>query len=238
MLRIFIGAVCLSLCCLSAPARQNHPARARQTPGAEAGNRPTALMRAAESGEVAKVRAILKGGADVNARLGSGATALTLAARRGHVEVVKLLLRRGADPNAKLHSFHAGDFTALMAAIDRDVGRRTEILDAMIASGAEVNPTGAFGRSPLMYAIERRDVLSLKHLLSKGADVNLKSAVGVTPLMVAVLSRSEPGILRLLIEAGADVNARSDDGTTALMLAEAQEDAAAARLLREAGARR
>ena len=82
-----------------------------------------------------------------------------------------------------------------------------------------MNPTGSFSRSPLMYAIERKDIVLVKALLARGADVNLKSEIGITPLMTATVS-SEPRIevVKLLLAAGADANARSKDGETALSL--------------------
>ena len=77
------------------------------------GLRESRLARAAERGQVAKVRKLIEQGADVNARgraqkvedanfewwLPAGRTPLYLAAQNGHVEVVQLLLDRGADPN-------------------------------------------------------------------------------------------------------------------------------------------
>jgi serine/threonine-protein phosphatase 6 regulatory ankyrin repeat subunit B len=195
-------------------------------------------MRAAEKGDAARVRALVRGGADVNASLSSGATALTLAARQGHLSVVKLLLAAGADPRVRLFSFHGGDYTALMAPIGIESEQRVEILDALIEAGGEINPVGGFGRSPLMYAVERRDLLSLGRLIFRGANVNLKNSSGFTTLMVAVASRSTPDVLRFLIDAGADVNARSDDGMTALSIAEQQNLEDTIRLLKEAGAQR
>lgn len=242
VIRSLFSSACILLGCLSCPAQERTPSKRQVQQPAEAQvvrtTKRTALMRASEKGNVARVRALLKSGADVNAQLGSGETALMLAARRGHLKVVKHLLARGADPNIKLYDFHSGDYSVLMTAIGIESAKRLEILDAMIDAGAEVNPSGEFFRSPLIYAIEQRDVLSLKHLLSKGAEVNLKSGPGYTPLMVAVLKRSSAEVLKLLIDAGADVNARSTDGTTALMLAEQQDQEDAVRVLKEAGARR
>lgn len=239
-------SICCVLCCLSCLAQDRaqgaRPSRVQEGTGRERRpsarvQRRTALMRAAERGDAARVRALVRGGADVNASLSSGATALTLAARQGHLGVVKLLLAAGADPRARLFSFHGGDYTALMAPIGIESEERVEIVDALIEAGAEINPASGFGRSPLMYAVERRDLPSLKLLISRGAKVNSKNTVGLTPLLVAVLSRSTPDILQCLIDVGADVNARSADGMTALSIAEQQRREDTIRLLREAGAR-
>jgi len=179
----------------------------------------TTLMRAAESGNLNRVRMELDRGADVNARLSSGHTALMLASAAGQLRVVTALLKAGADPNARAFSFHSGEFSTLMAGLDRCNKDWMRILKAMIGAGGEVNPKGPFSRSPLMYAIERKDLVLIKALLASGADVNLKSDIGITPLMTATVS-SSPSIeaVKLLLSAGADTNARSKDGETALSL--------------------
>jgi ankyrin repeat protein len=178
-----------------------------------------ALLSAAESGDLNEVRSLLEKGVDVNAKLGSGHTALVLAAIEGHLDIVKALLRAGADPNVKMYSLHAGEFSALMSAMDRCNKDWLQITDAMIAAGAEVNPKGGFSRSPLMYAIERHDVVMIKALLTRDADANSKNELDFTPLMTATTS-STPSIevVKLLLAAGADANARSTDGQTALSL--------------------
>lgn len=141
-----------------------------------------------------------------------------LAAAQGHVEVVKALLAARVDSNLRAFNFHMGDYTALMAAMDSDSKNRLEMLDAMIAAGAELNPTDA-GRTPLMRAIEKNDITLIEALLKRGAKVNWKNRQGLTPLMAAMVG-SSPVIVKFLIDSGADVNARSNDSQTALSLAE------------------
>lgn len=176
----------------------------------------TALMRASENGHLERVRELLKMGADVNK---GWTTPLMLAARRGHLEIVKLLLAAGADPNARTMSFHWGDGQALMFAMNPDIKNRFEIIDAMIAGGAELNPMQPFGRSPLFYAIEKRDKEMIKGLLARGAKINFPNSDGDTALMVAVLALvSDPSMIKFLLAAGADVNARNLKGETALAI--------------------
>jgi outer membrane protein assembly factor BamB len=59
------------------------------------------LWEAAREGDVARVRAALDKGADVNAKARYDRTALSFAADRGHTEVIRLLLDRGADLNVQ-----------------------------------------------------------------------------------------------------------------------------------------
>src|SRR5437763_641710 len=63
------------------------------------------LVEAAQSGEWAAVRALVEGGAEVDARNERGETALTLAAARGGAELVGWLLERGANPNVNVVPF-------------------------------------------------------------------------------------------------------------------------------------
>ena len=78
------------------------------TPACTTGGR-TALITAAQSGDIAKVKKLLDDGADVEAQTDGGRTALHVAAkgkrfrfREGHyADVVKRLLEHGADAEAR-----------------------------------------------------------------------------------------------------------------------------------------
>jgi uncharacterized protein len=57
------------------------------------------LIRAAHRGQTEKVLALIKMGADVNAKANDNKTALMWAARNGHTEIVDLLKSAGAKGN-------------------------------------------------------------------------------------------------------------------------------------------
>jgi outer membrane protein assembly factor BamB len=59
------------------------------------------LWAAARAGDLARVKAALDKGADVNAKARYNATALSFAADKGHLEVVSLLIEKGADINSQ-----------------------------------------------------------------------------------------------------------------------------------------
>eukprot|EP00898_Chlorokybus_atmophyticus_P000139 jgi/Chlat1/1125/Chrsp111S08642 len=59
------------------------------------------LGAAASAGDVAKVKRLLKGGADPNGSGGGGHTPLHYAALAGHADICRALLAAGADPNAR-----------------------------------------------------------------------------------------------------------------------------------------
>jgi ankyrin repeat protein len=63
--------------------------------------RNTALRLAVREGDLSTMKALVDGGADVNARDEAGATILMHAVLDADVGVVKLLLSKGADVNAQ-----------------------------------------------------------------------------------------------------------------------------------------
>lgn len=70
-------------------------------------------------------------------------------------------------------------------------------------------------RTPLISAILKADVPTVKTLLSQGHDPNQPDSEGVTPLIHA--SENSPEIVDVLIQAGADITYRSPDGSTAMI---------------------
>jgi len=71
------------------------------------------LIRAARSGDIKRVQALLAAGADANTSDHDGTTALMFAALAGYTEIVRLLLAQGADINMPRKLFGV---TALMLA--------------------------------------------------------------------------------------------------------------------------
>ena len=161
------------------------------------------LSRAAATGDVEKVRGLLKRGASVSDKDPLGFTALMFAAAAGHLDVVKVLLGAGADPNAAGGIAHVGHWSVLTMAMNRCNGNWEEVVDTLIAAGAKVNPPA--GLVPLTDAIaQRRDLVLIKALLKRGADVNLH---GGAPLEAAVtVAVLDVEIVKVLLAAGADPN--------------------------------
>ncbi|MBR5887347.1 MAG: ankyrin repeat domain-containing protein [Akkermansia sp.] len=64
-------------------------------------DRETALMQAADKGNLKAVRNLIAAGADVNLQDEDGETALMIAADDGYTEIVRALLSAGADTNLR-----------------------------------------------------------------------------------------------------------------------------------------
>jgi uncharacterized protein len=99
-----------------------------------------AFRGAARYGDVARLRALLDDGADVNARDRYHQTGLMLAAQGGHAECVRLLLARGADPDVAAKF----SLTALMLAV---IGGHPECVRLLVSAGADltIRASGAPG---------------------------------------------------------------------------------------------
>ena len=167
----------------------------------------TALMSAAETGNAAKVAALVDDGkADVGITNEHGLTALHFASTP---EAARALVERGADMNAlaKELEFSAPSASPLVVAIRRDDVKMVKALIALGASAdsCESYPYDRCTSSPLKRCFGRnggfkKEVLAA--LLEAGADVD--GTAGATPLHVAIERESLEGV-RMLCDAGADL---------------------------------
>ena len=148
------------------------------------------------------ITALVKAGADVNARRVGGSTPLHDAQFSAGTTLA--LVDAGADVNARNLDgetpLHRACLTSPAAAL------------VLLVAGADVNARDGRGWTPLYDAVAFRSSLTLiGALLAAGAWVNFR---GYSPLHHAAEFTDNPAIIELLLAAGADASARDLDGKT------------------------
>ncbi|MES2820980.1 MAG: ankyrin repeat domain-containing protein [Pseudomonadota bacterium] len=138
---------------------------------ANEGAAESALHKAAWSGDLDKVKHLVKTGFDVNWQDSIGETALFGAASWGHIEVVKYLLSVGARHD--LHESHG--FTPLHWAAR---GNR-EMLQLLIEAGADPHAADQFGRLPIDIAHEHGKGANVSYLKTVGPQIASKRKNGI-----------------------------------------------------------
>lgn len=166
----------------------------------------TALMRAAQGGNTAEIKALLARGANLEAshpKVYDGATPLVIALHFDQHDAAKLLLDRGASVADKL----GADALELAARSGYD-----DLLARLLA--AKVSPKGT---SALHLAARYGRASSIEKLVKAGAVVRMpdKDDHDYTPFIVACQHR-QVDAARTLLALGANVNDVDDDGTPAL----------------------
>ena len=153
--------------------------------------------------------ALIKNGANVNAKNNYGDTPLHIAANHGCKKICEILIKRGAGVNAKGNC----DNTPLHFAASSDEGE--EVCKVLIDNHADVNAKNNDGKTPLHIAasLDHEKVCAL--LINNHADVNAKKNYGKTPLHIAA-SLGHEKACKVLINNHADVNAKDNDGKTPL----------------------
>ena len=201
------------------------------------GGKLTALVSAADKGQLEVVRLLIEAGANVNATSGYGDTALLRACRLGYGEVVEVLLRAGATPNLECGFSKS---TALLEALGFLGSAR--IVAALLQNGA--NPNGLPDSSqvpPLLRACgesSMQDPRAIELLLEAGASTAVTSQAGESALHLAARWGEPPKILRLL-RAGLDPTHKTPSGSNALHIAaSAPRNADAIEMLLQAGAKK
>ncbi len=166
---------------------------------ADAGNSPVA--DAAQAGDKAAVRALLKQAADVNAAQGDGMTALHWAAMKNDADLAQTLLYASANVKA---TTRIGAYTPLILAAQQG---NAEVMEPLIKAGADVNAKTGNGTTPLMFAAASGNTDAVKVLLDRGADVNAEESTrGLNAAMFAAAS-DRASVIDLLASRGADLKA-------------------------------
>ena len=149
---------------------------------------------------------------NVNTTNKNKVTVLMVVCAKGNKDAINVILNTGADPNIA----DANGDTCLHYATQ--TGCCTEVLQAIISHGVDVNSTNKYNVTALMIAcgIGNKDAINI--LLNVGADTNIADADGLTFLHHAVYGDCGKEVLQAVICHAADVNATKNN-VTALMIA-------------------
>ena len=153
------------------------------------------------SGNLAAVKELVEGGADVDTVIGEGMVAMTpliKASWEGRRDIIKYLLAKGANVNA-----HNGDGqTALMQAVVRGFD---DVVELLITGGADVKARDSRGMTAFVFAADSAALEIADVLIKHGADPDAVDSSGITALMTAADQGNEE-VVRYLVKAGAKVN--------------------------------
>lgn len=160
------------------------------------------LADAAMLGDLARVEALIRQGADLDAAQGDGMTALHWAAELGNAAMAARLVEAGANVAV---TTRLGDYTPLHIAAR---GGFADVTSVLLEGGADpAARTSTGGSTPLHFAASTASDETVAALIRYGADVNAREDHwGQTPLMFAA-SAGRAATVELLIDAGADLNA-------------------------------
>lgn len=191
----------------------------------------TALMWAAAEGNAAAVKALIDAGADIRARsnpTGKGRAAYlapTPKARARSATQGTGQFAGGGQRGQRGQPAPQTQPETAATAIDR---AGPEITGTVVEVDADLAERIAFlsregdkdggGLTPLVFAVRRGDIATVRTLLAAGADVNQTTNFGWTPLLTAVQNRYYK-LASFLLDNKADVNIANKGGWTPLYLA-------------------
>ncbi|MBF0589227.1 MAG: ankyrin repeat domain-containing protein [Magnetococcales bacterium] len=175
----------------------------------------TPLHDAAEVGDLAATKQLLKKKHDPDQLDGEQKTAMQCAAKKGHISLIKALLKAGGSPDIPDHKGR----TALQEAAKRG---HIEIIQLLVKKGADAGRLDSKGSSPLHESCKKGHVQIMKALMAKGADrlLNHQNYKGLTPLHEAGRKGQGP-VAKKLLKMGADPDSRDIHGNRPAVLAEA-----------------
>ncbi|MEP6754855.1 MAG: ankyrin repeat domain-containing protein [Chthonomonadales bacterium] len=164
------------------------------------------LLPAIRLDNTSKALSLLKSGADPNyvgTVYGARRAAIEVACEYRNVVVVRYLLSHGVKPWVAGQDKASLIRRALQDPDKSELPKVSEIIQMLLAHGADVNALDLNGFAPIMLAIEAGQNDFVKFLIDKGADVNPTGGTRYSPLLTATRYGNH-FVVRLLLKAGAD----------------------------------
>lgn len=189
------------------------------------------LLAAAERGDPAQVRTLLRSGADPEARSEYSATSLHHAEAADDPESVMLLVEHGANVNARDRSGRTAmqrsairgdvqmvltflelgvdvenaDITGRTAMVSAAAGGHPEVVEVLLKAGASTQPFDRKGMTALHMAAANRHEKVVEVLLKHGANPRPPSHHGLTPAIVALRRHSGASPFNRFLPSGVEI---------------------------------
>lgn len=172
------------------------------------------LVWAANSGDLEICRLLVTLGASLGGTSGKNVPSpLSNALSCGFNASVRTLIQLGCDVNArgcevvrKRSKVFNEDYTLVHLAV---IKHNFEALKMLLDAGADINSPDAYGNTPIHFACDGSNCLSLKKILQytkvkhsviSKPDLNVQNSFGETPLMCAVSSQNTDAVYTLIKE--------------------------------------
>eukprot|EP00026_Physarum_polycephalum_P005174 Phypoly_transcript_05204.p1 GENE.Phypoly_transcript_05204~~Phypoly_transcript_05204.p1 ORF type:complete len:600 (+),score=113.29 Phypoly_transcript_05204:149-1948(+) len=172
-------------------------------------DRSTPMHLCAYHGYIKCATALVKAGADLEAKTEEGYTPLRLAIDREQVDFALWLLEKNS---VNVNCVDDLGETLLTYAVRIN---KESLIDFLLDGGAAADMVDDRNLSPCMVAARADNSEIIRMLISRGAGVDAKNSDGKTALHFAASSGSASAA-QTLLELGADVDARDDLGNTPL----------------------
>ena len=100
------------------------------------------------------------------------------------------------------------------------ISQDTDVLEALIDIGLNINSANKVGYTPLMFASAYNTPELVQFLISKGANIKAKAYIqDLNALHIASLFNPKPDVINTLLDAGMDIEAKTENDYTPLLLA-------------------
>ncbi|KAK2595807.1 hypothetical protein QQS21_006571 [Conoideocrella luteorostrata] len=175
----------------------------------------TPLTYAASSNQLDRAEYLLKRGVDINLSSPCNGAPLHQACRASNLDMMKLLIEHGADPNYPCDGIPGTPIQAVLTRYNTENPHTAEeLIEYLIAQGADVTATGGLMRFPINAAALMGTPTLISRLLDCGAKIDVMDHMGRAPIHAAAFHGIDN--FQVIVDLGGDINRRDETGRTAL----------------------